>query len=83
MKDLIRSIVTNLVDHEDHVRINQIDGTESSIIEVKVQDSDVGKIIGKNGNTANSIRTLLKAVGKKNNRRYSLEIISNSEIKPQ
>jgi predicted RNA-binding protein YlqC (UPF0109 family) len=76
MKDLVHSIVTNLVDHEDKVQVSQVDGVESSIIEVRVENGDVGKIIGKNGNTAKSIRTLMKAVGKKNNRRYNLNILS-------
>lgn len=75
MKDLIKTIVTNLVDNEDDVEISQLDGTYSSIIEVKVNKDDVGKIIGKEGNTAKSIRTILKAVGKKHNKVFKLEII--------
>jgi predicted RNA-binding protein YlqC (UPF0109 family) len=80
MRDLVESIVKNLVDHEGKVEVNLLDGSDSSIIQVKVEVGDVGKIIGKNGNTARSIRTLLKAVGKKNNRRYTLNIISDEKV---
>ena len=75
MKDLVQTIVKSLVDDESAVEVTQLDGVNSSIIEVKVTQDDVGKIIGKQGNTARSIRTILKAAGKKNNRVYKFEII--------
>ena len=75
MKELVETIVKSLVDNEEDVRVKQVDGTTSSIIEVDVNKDDVGKVIGKQGNTAKAIRTILKATGKKNNRKYNLNLL--------
>lgn len=75
MKTLIRNIAEALVDEPNQVRINEISGTNTSVIELSVAQSDIGKIIGKQGRTAQAMRTLLNAVSGKHRRRVSLEIL--------
>ncbi len=75
MKDFVAYIVKNLVDHPDKVRINEVGGSHTLIIELYVEKSDIGKIIGKQGKTINAIRTLLMSVASRNGIRVSLEII--------
>jgi uncharacterized protein len=75
MRELVETIVKSLVDYEAEVTVKQVDGTTSSIIEVNVNKDDVGKVIGKQGNTAKAIRTILKASGKKQNRKFSLNLV--------
>ena len=73
--ELVEYVVQSLVEHPDEVRITQIEGNEEHIIELRVADSDVGKVIGKNGSVARALRTLLSAVGTKEQASYTLEII--------
>lgn len=73
--ELIEYIVENLVDHPDDVRINEIQGSEENIVEIRVNEEDVGKVIGKNGSVAKALRTLMTAVGAKKQTNYTLEII--------
>src|SRR5690606_42146301 len=75
MKEFIEYIDKNLVDHPDQVRINEIGGTHTLIIELSVEKSDIGKIIGKKGKTINAIRTLLMSVASRNGIRVNLEIL--------
>ena len=75
MKEILETIITNLVSDKDAVSINQIDGEQSIIFEVKVAESDMGKIIGKQGVIAKSIRTIMKAAASKENKRVSVEFI--------
>jgi hypothetical protein len=75
MKDLIEKIAQALVDNPDQVEINAVEGEHSTVIELKVAKADIGKIIGKRGNTANAIRAILNAASGKSKRRVSLEII--------
>ena len=79
MKEFVEYIVKNLVDHPDQVHINEIGGTNTLIIELKVEKSDIGKIIGKNGKTINAIRTLLMSVASRNGLRVNLEIIEDEK----
>lgn len=79
MKEFVAYIVKNLVDHPDLVQINEIGGTQTLIIELHVEKSDIGKIIGKKGKTINAIRTLLMSVASRNGIRVSLEIIEDGE----
>lgn len=73
--ELIEYIVENLVEYPDDVRINEIQGSEENIVEVRVNEEDVGKVIGKNGSVAKALRTLMTAVGAKKQINYTLEII--------
>lgn len=75
MKEILETIITTLVSDKNSVNINQIDGEQSTIFEVKVADADMGKIIGKQGVIAKSIRTIMKAVASKENKRVSVEFI--------
>ena len=62
MKDFIEFIVKALVDHPDQVDVQEIVGSRTTVYELRVGSGDLGKVIGKNGQTAKSIRTLLAAV---------------------
>jgi len=75
VKELIESIAKSLVDNPDKVRVSQLDGEQSSIIELRVAQEDMGKIIGKQGRNAQAIRTILGAAGMKLKKRFNLEII--------
>ena len=75
MKEILETIIANLVSNKDAISINQIDGEQSIIFEVKVAENDMGKIIGKQGVIAKSIRTIMKAAASKENKRVSVEFI--------
>ncbi len=75
MKQLIEDIAKSLVDVPDEVVVTTVDGEQVTVIELKVAPSDLGKVIGKQGRTARSIRTILGAAGMKLNRRFTLEIL--------
>ncbi len=75
MKDILETIILNLVDNKEFVNIKEIEGEKSIIFEVKVAESDMGKIIGKQGRIAKSIRTVMKAVATKEQKRVSVEFI--------
>jgi predicted RNA-binding protein YlqC (UPF0109 family) len=75
MKKLIEDIAKALVDIPEEVTINEIEGEQTTVLELKVAPSDLGKVIGKQGRTARSIRTILGAAGMKLNRRFTLEIL--------
>jgi len=75
VKKLIELIAKSLVDNPDRVQVSQLDGEQSSIIELKVAQEDIGKVIGKQGRNAQAIRIILGAAGMKQKKRFSLEII--------
>jgi hypothetical protein len=75
VKQLIEDIAKALVDIPDEVSVHEVLGEQVTVLELKVAPSDLGKVIGKQGRTARSIRTLLGAMGTKLNRRFSLEIL--------
>ncbi len=75
MKEILETIINTLVSNKEAVSINQIDGEQSVIFEVKVAEEDMGKIIGKQGAIAKSIRTIMKAVASKENKRVSIEFL--------
>ncbi len=75
MKDLITEIARALVDQPEKVFVNEIEGSYSSVLELRVDKSDLGKIIGKRGRTAQAIRTIMSAVAGKSRKRYILEIV--------
>ena len=79
MKEFVAYIVKNLVDNPDMVKINEIGGTQTLIIELSVEKADIGKIIGKRGKTINAIRTLLMSVASRNGLRVNLEILEEGE----
>ena len=75
MKELVAEIAKSLVDDPDQVSVQEIAGEQVTMLELRVAPGDLGKVIGKQGRTARSIRTLLTAAGVKLNRRYTLEIL--------
>ena len=75
MKELIKYIAQALVDSPEEVEVTEVEGERTSVIELKVAKKDLGKIIGKQGRTARSIRTILSAASTKINKRSVLEII--------
>ncbi len=75
VKTLVEDIAKALVDTPDSVAVNEVAGEHATVFELRVAESDLGKVIGKQGRTARSLRTLLTAVGTKMNRRFTLEIL--------
>ncbi len=75
LKDLIEMISKSLVDMPGEVEVNEIEGEQTTVIELKVDKSDLGKVIGKQGRTARALRTILNAASTKLKKRSVLEII--------
>ncbi len=75
LKDLVEYIAKSLVDNPDEVLVTEIEGEQTSVIELKVAKEDLGKVIGKQGRTARAIRTLLGAASTKVRKRSVLEIL--------
>ena len=73
--EMVELIAKALVDKPEEVEVKAIEGGQARILELSVDPSDLGKVIGKKGRTAKSIRTLLGAAGVKHNKRFSLEIL--------
>ena len=75
MEDLVKFIAEALVDHPEEVRVKSIEGSNSIIIELKVAKDDVGKVIGKGGQTAKAIRKILSAAATKLKKKSLLQIL--------
>jgi predicted RNA-binding protein YlqC (UPF0109 family) len=75
LKELIHAIAVELVDHPDQVEVTEVASEHSSVIELRVAKDDIGKVIGKEGRTAQSMRTILTAVSTKLGRRAHLDIV--------
>lgn len=75
MKELVELLAKHLVNHPDDVAVTETEGETASIIELRVANDDLGRIIGKQGRTAKSIRTLVNAAASRQNRKVVLEII--------
>lgn len=75
MKEMVEYIAQALVDNPDKVEVKEIEGAQTSVLELKVAPTDLGKVIGKQGRTAKAIRTILAAASTKQGKRYVLEII--------
>ena len=75
MKELLEHLIEKLVDHPDDIKINEIAGENTHIFELRVNQEDLGKIIGKQGRTAKAIRTVLSAASIKESKRAILEIL--------
>ncbi len=77
MKDFIEFIVKSLVDDPDQVNVKEVEGSRTTVYELRVGQGDLGKVIGKQGQTAKSIRTLLAAVSARQGKRAVLEILED------
>ena len=75
MKDILQTIIENLVDDKESISINEVEQEKSIVFEVKVAETDMGKVIGKQGKIAQSIRNVMKAVAAKEHKRISVEFI--------
>jgi uncharacterized protein len=75
MKDLVEMIAKALVDNPEQVVVTEVEGEQTTVLELRVAPSDLGKVIGKQGRTARCIRTLLGAAGMKLKKRFVLEIL--------
>ena len=75
MKDLIGYIAQALVDHPEQVNVTEVEGDQTTVLELKVAKEDIGKVIGKQGRTARSMRTILSAASAKIKKRTVLEIV--------
>ena len=79
MKDLVLYLAKSLVNHPDDVEVKEIQGETATILELRVAKDDLGRIIGKQGRTAKSIRTILNAVASRTNRKVVLEIVEDRQ----
>lgn len=75
MKEILETIIASLVDNKEAIEVNEINGTQSIVFEVKVAEGDMGKIIGKQGRIAKSIRTVMKAIASKEHKKATVEFI--------
>jgi len=81
MKDFIEFIIKHLVDKPEEVEVNEIDGERTVVLEIRVSKGDIGKVIGRHGQTARSLRTLLAAAGAKQGKRFVFEILEDDKEK--
>ena len=75
MKELVEAIAKALVDNPDQVSVRAVEGEQVTVLELRVHPSDLGKVIGRQGRTAKSIRTILGAAVMKQKKRFTLEIL--------
>lgn len=77
MGELVKLIAQSLVDNPEAVKVNEVDGAQSLIVELRVSPDDMGKVIGKQGRIAKAIRTVVKAAATKTKKRVTVEIIQD------
>ncbi len=77
MKELVEEIAKALVDHPEGVQVKAVEGSQVTVLELRVHPEDLGKVIGRQGRTAKAIRTLLGAAGMKLHKRFTLEILED------
>lgn len=75
MKEVLEILAKSLVDNPDEVSVTEVEGERGTILELRVADSDMGKVIGKQGRIAKAIRTVVKAAASRENKRAVVEII--------
>ena len=77
MKDILETIILNLVDNKDAVKIEEENTEKEIVFKVTVENSDMGKVIGKQGRIAKSIRTVMKSVSAKEGKKVAVEFLDN------
>ena len=82
LKSFVENIAKALVDHPDYVDVREIAGERTTVFELRVGEGDLGKVIGRGGQTARSMRTLLTAVSAKHGKRAVLEIVEPEPSPP-
>jgi predicted RNA-binding protein YlqC (UPF0109 family) len=75
MKDMIENIAKALVNKPDEVQVSEVAGEETIVVELRVSQEDLGRVIGRKGQTAIAMRTILNAAGTRSGRKYLLEIL--------
>ncbi len=75
MKQILETIIKNMVENQEAVSINEKEEAEKITYEVKVDNKDMGRVIGRQGKVANSIRTLMKALGAKDKKKVTVEFL--------
>ena len=75
MKELLEEIAKALVDNPEDVQVAEVEGEQTTVLELRVRNEDLGKVIGRQGRTARAIRTLLTAAGMKIRKRFVLAIL--------
>ena len=79
MKELVELIARSLVDLPEKVSVTEVQGSQCTVLELKVEKSEIGKVIGKQGRTAQAMRTILSAASAKVKKRVVLEILESGE----
>ncbi len=79
LKDLAEFLIKSLADHPDQVELEEREEDDTVLIELKIAQDDLGKIIGKNGNTINAIRTVLQTAASSHKKRAKLEVVGQGE----
>ena len=75
MKELLELLTRSIVDEPDEVEISEVEGEKAIVYEIKVAESDIGKVIGKHGRIINAIRTIIRAAAVKDGKKVSIELI--------
>ena len=75
MKEILQTIIESLVEDKEAIQINQVDGERSIVFEVKVEEKDMGRVIGKEGRIAKAVRTIFKAVATREHKKVTIEFI--------
>ena len=75
MKQVLETIIKNIVENQEAVSINEKEEADTITFEVKVQESDMGRVIGRQGKIANSIRAVMKALGSRDKKKVSIEFL--------
>ena len=75
-KELLVALVTKIVDHPEEVTVTEVEGERAAILELRVNESDVGKVIGREGKIINALRTLVKAAAGRESKRITIELLS-------
>lgn len=75
MKEILETVIRNLVSEPEAISINEVQGEQSVVFEIRVAEKDMGKVIGKEGKVAKAIRTIIKAVAAKEDKRVTVEFI--------
>ncbi len=75
MKDILETIIRNLVENQEAISVKEIEKDKSIIFEVRVAEGDMGKVIGKEGRVAKAIRSIIKAIAAKEGKRVTVEFI--------
>lgn len=83
LKDLTEYLVKSLADHPEEVELLEREEDDTVVIELKISQDDLGKIIGKNGNTINAIRTVLQTAASSHKKRAKLEVLGQGELPPE